>query len=167
MPALPMMQEEDRGTFEVTKMHDLHKEIARRLLIGQKAVDIAIDLGITPATVSYTRNSPIVKRQLELMHGARDADAVNFSEDIKRAAGKALILLEDTIDGEVEGQPVPISLRLRAAVDALDRHIPKVAIQKSFNSHLVLTAEDIEELKRRAREAAGEIITVEAQESTT
>jgi hypothetical protein len=160
MPALPMMNEEDKGTFEVTKMHDLHKEIARRLLIGQKAVDIAKDLGITPATVSYTRNSPVVKRQLELMHGARDADSVNFSEDIKRAAGKALVLMEDIIEGEVDGESINIGLRLRAAVDALDRHIPKVAIQKSFNSHLVLTAEDIEALKHRAREAANEIITV-------
>jgi hypothetical protein len=153
MPKLQPMSEEVRKTFEVTKMHDLHKEIARRLLIGQKAIDIASDLNITPATVSYTRNSPIVQRQLDLMHGARDADAVDFAVDIKRTAGKALVLLEDIIDGDVNGEPINIGLRLRAAVDALDRHIPKVQVQKNFHAHF--TAEDIEELKRRARDAAG------------
>ena len=86
-----------KRTFTVTKMQDVHHEIARRLLLGQKDVYIAKQLGITVATVGYTKNSPVVREKLALMRNQRDQKTIDVASHIQRIAPKSIQLLEEVI----------------------------------------------------------------------
>jgi hypothetical protein len=134
--------------YQIQEMWEVHHEITRRLLLGLKSKDIAQDLGVTEAVVSYTKNSHLVQQQLSLMQGARDAECVDAAVEIKRLVPKALRILEEVLDSE--SHPM---LKLRAASDVLDREIPKK--QRFEHAHAFLTAEQITEIKNRAREAKG------------
>ena len=152
-----------RRTFEVTKMWERHHEIMRRIFLGQKDADIARALGITPATVSYTRNSKIVQDKLAIMKGARDAETVDLSKRIRELAPKALDILEDAMTGKMEG--IPPTRQVREANLMMDR--AGYGATKTFRAeHLVghFTAQEIEEIKQRGKEAgkeSGSIIDVE------
>ena len=56
--------------YQIQKLWDIHQEILRLLLLGHKPVEIAKTLGVTPTMVSYTANSELVKKRLEVMRGA-------------------------------------------------------------------------------------------------
>ena len=133
--------------YQISKIWDLHHEIVRRLVIGQKATDIAEDLGITEAVVSYTRNSAIVKRQLEIQHGARDAEVYEVNLEVTKLARKAVQTLEETIDNV----NLP-NLRFKAAVEVLDRVAPKIHRFEGVTARL--SKEDISALTERATRAA-------------
>ena len=141
--------------YAISKVWDIHSEIVRRLVIGQKAVDIAADLGITEAMVSYTRNSPIVKRQLEIQHGARDAYVLNVNKAI---ADLAPIALEKK-RGLLENNNLP-NLQFKAAQEVLDRVSPKVTHVAGIQARL--SGDDLLKLRDRAVAAASEAgITIE------
>ena len=133
--------------YQISQIHDMHHEIVRRLVIGQKAIDIADELGITEAAVSYTRNSAIVKRQLEIQHGARDAEVYEVNLEVTKLARKAVQTLEETIDNI----NLP-NLRFKAAVEVLDRVSPKIHRFEGITARL--TKEDISALAERATRAA-------------
>jgi len=88
----------DRKTFEVSEMWDLHHEIVRRLVIGETNAEISRSLGVSKQMISYTRNSKVVRRQIDIMRGARDADTIDIAKRIRENAPKALDLLETIID---------------------------------------------------------------------
>lgn len=143
--------------YQIQQMWEVHHEIARRLLLGHKNSDIALDLGITEAVVSYTKNSLLVQRQLDLMRGARDAEVVDAAIEIKRLVPKALRIMEEILDSDGQAH-----LKLKVASDVLDREVPKK--QRFEHAHAFLTAEQIEEIKTRAKMASnfieGEISNV-------
>lgn len=140
-----------RRHWTVGHMWDVHHEIARRIVIGQKNVEIAEALGVSAQMVSNVRNSPVVQEHISIMRGARDADTVDLAREIKEIAPEALTLLKDIIKGDDQGQGAPLGLRARTAENMLARvghGVPKVV--KSENVHAFLTTEDIEDIKRRA-----------------
>lgn len=139
-----------RKTFEVAEIHETHHEIMRRLLLGQKSADIAEDLGISRAMVSYVKNSRIVQERLSEMQGARDANTVDIAKDIREKAPVALQLLEKVIRGEIDA---PITTRAREANNWLDRagFTAVRRIEGQF-AHAHFTAEEIEAIKQRAIE---------------
>jgi hypothetical protein len=144
-------------TFQVQHMWEIHHEITRRLLLGQRAADIAHDLSISPSMVSYVRNSPVVKDRLEIMKGARDADTIDLAKRIRENAPIALRLLEDIIEGEVltasgERLEVPVGMRAKEANNMLARAgYGPITNVKGQHLHGHFTREDIEEIKNRAR----------------
>jgi hypothetical protein len=147
----------DRKTFEVQQLWEVHHEIIRRLLLGQKGSHIARDLGVTPAMISYVRNSSVVKEKLEIMKGARDADTLDLAKRIRENAPTALKLLEDVIEGEVdtpsgEKMEVPLGMRVKEAGTMLSRagYGPITNLKGQF-AHGHFTKEDIDEIKGRAR----------------
>ena len=134
--------------YQIQQLWETHHEILRRLVIGQKSVEIARDLEITTAVVSYVKNSEVGKKQLSLMRSACDMSAVDVSVKIKELAGRAIAVMEAGLDEEQ-----PLALRMKAATDVLDRAgfgAPKII--RSENVHAHLTRDDIEEIKQRARE---------------
>jgi len=141
-----------RKTFQVQEMWDVHHEIARLASLGLKKTEIAKALSITAATVSYTINSPVVKDRIAILRGSRDAKTVDLAKRIQNFAPIALDLLEDVIKGNGAGKNAPIGLRSKEANNWLDRAgfgaVKKVQAQVAH-----LTAEDIEEIKKRAHEA--------------
>lgn len=154
----------ERKTFEVSEMWELHHEIVRRLVLGQKNSEIAKALNVTPVMVSYTRNSKVVRKQLDLMNAARDAETIDVSRRIRENGPAALELLEDIIEdhGETHG----IALAARTAESMLDRggyEAPKRI--EGVVAHF--TGEEIEELKKQALESgrdSGMVIDAEEVE---
>jgi predicted transcriptional regulator len=137
----------DKKGFKVTELYDTHREIMRMAVTGMKQADIARELGVSEVMVSYTMNSPIVKREMELMRSARDLDAVDVAKRIQEVAPRALEVLEDLLETAND------SIRFRAATDVLDRagHAAvKTLRTESLSVHL--NKEDLEEIKQRARE---------------
>jgi hypothetical protein len=159
---------QEKRTFEVSELWEVHHEIVRRLLLGQKNADIARDLGISRQMVSYVRNSPVVRDKLELMKGARDAETIDLAKRIRDNAPRALKLLEDIIEGEVDGNEVPLNMRRQEANMMMNRagYSPVTNI-KGTVAHAHYTKDDIEDIKRRAVETGlktGAIVDADFEE---
>lgn len=141
-------------TWNVSEMWELHHEIARRVVLGQKNVVIAEALGCTPQTVSNVRNSPIVQDQMAIMKSARDADTVDLAREIQEIAPLAMQNLRRIIeDGELDGEKATLSLRAKESRDMIARAgfgVPQRIHSESVS--VTLTSTDIADIKRRARE---------------
>ena len=163
----------EKRTFEVSQMWEIHHEIVRRLLLGQKVVNIAKDLSISEATVSYTRNSPVVRDKLEIMKGARDAETIDLAKRIRENAPQSLRLLEDIISGEVDGVSIGVGLRAREANTMLARSgFGPVQNIKGAILHGHYSDQEIEDIKKRAHETGlksgliidAEVVVVEEED---
>lgn len=140
-----------KKSWTVGEMWEVHHEIARLILLGWKNVEIAKRLKCSSQMVSNVRNSPVVQDKLAIMKGARDADSIDLSREIRESAPDALRLLQDIIRGDNDAQDAPLSLRAKTAESMMDRagySAPK-RIQSESISY-ALTKEEIEEIKRRA-----------------
>ena len=159
-----------KRTYEVSEMWDVHHEIVRRLLIGQKVGNIAKDLKVSEAMVSYTRNSPVVREKLEIMKGARDAETIDLAKRIRENAPQSLRLLEDIISGEVDGTSVPLNMRRQEANMMMNRAgFAPVQTIKGAILHGHYTSEEIDDIKKRAVEdglKSGLVIEAEVEEIT-
>jgi len=160
--ALPRYCQEDRvdmrfsppgevKTFRVSKLWEIHHEIARRISLGEGNVEIAEALSVSPAMVSYTRNSKPIKDKVDILRGSMDADTIDLGILIQKSAPRALQLLENIIDGK--HTEASIALRARVA----DKHLDRAGyspIKKLQVASTHLTAEDIEAIKERSRQSA-------------
>lgn len=152
-----------RKHWQVGKIWDLHREITRRILLGQKNTVIAMALGCSSQTVSNVRNSPVIEDQLSIMRGARDAGTISLSKDIQEFAPIALNLLKDIIKGQGQGTCASINLRAKEANNWLDR--PGSTIQKVSRVEGVVghfTADELSAIKDRAKN--GPIVEGEYEE---
>lgn len=133
--------------YNLEHLQNVHHEVMRLLILGLKHRDIARMLDITPATVSYTANSTSCRRQLEVMRGARDSDAIDLGKRIKELAPKALEVLDGLMD------TAPQNIQLSAAKDILDRagYTPVTRVRNE-NFNMNFTPSEILEIKERARE---------------
>lgn len=133
--------------YNIQKLWDVHHEILRLTLLGLKSVDIATMLGVTPAMVSYTQNSTIAKRQLAVMRGARDANAVDVAKTIQELQPAAVQKLSELMESETE------AISLKAAMTLLDRggNAPVQRVQADHR-HLSFTLDEINDIKNRARQ---------------
>lgn len=146
--------------YQIQKLWDIHYEICRLALLGWNPKEIADRLGVSSAMVSYTINSELVRRRLEVMRGARDAEALDLSIEIKRFAPEAFETLQKimrTSDSEKN--------KIVIAMDTLDRagYAPPKIVEGRF-LHAHFTAEEIEEMKKRAKES-GQVVEGELAES--
>lgn len=154
-----------RRNWVVNEMWDVHHEIARRIVLGQKNVTIADELNVSAQMVSMVRNSPIVQEHIAILRGAADADTVDLAKEIREVAPTALKLLRDIIEGENDGANASLPLRAKMATDMVARagHGVPQRVQ-SENVHAFITSEDIAAIKKRAIEN-GDVIEVKAEES--
>jgi hypothetical protein len=95
--------------------------------------DIAYSLKCTPAVVHYVKNSQIGKRELSLIQGARNGDAIDVTNQIRELAPEALETMESLMRDEEES---PKMLRAKIAMDVLDR-AGYGAIKKQINLHQI------------------------------
>ena len=133
--------------YNIQNIWEIHHEIVRLTIMGMKNIDIANHLGVSPVMISYTLNSPVVKRQLEGLRAARDLGAVDIAKQIKELLPKAVRVLEDCMDSELP------NVKLAAAKDALDRggHAA-IKTVRTENLHGHFTLDEINDIKKRARE---------------
>lgn len=154
----------ERRVWQVQEMWDVHHEIARRLLLGQKNVSIAEDLGVSAQMISLVRQSPVVKERLSIMRAARDDKIIDMAKYIKEKAPEALQLLDKVIAGEeIDGKKPSLEMRVREANGWIDRAGYKAPqrVEGAF-MHGHYTADEIEELKRESAERAAKVIEAEA-----
>ena len=138
---------ETHKPYQIEQMWELHHEVCRLALIGMKQVDIANHLGVSPVMVSYTLRSPIVQRQLNQLKAVRDLEAIDVSKEIQELAPRAVKVLEELMENELP------NIKLKAATDVLDRagHAA-VRTLRTENIHAHFTADEITDIKKRARE---------------
>ena len=144
---------QERKAWQVSEMWAVHREIARRITLGQKNTVIAEALNCTKEMVSLVRNSPVVMEHSEIMQGAADAETVDVAKRIQDLAPKSLDVLKDIL--EDKDDRASLALRAKVAESLLDRagH-SKIQKVQSLNTHLTL--EQLNGIKARALEKARE-----------
>ena len=154
-----------RKSFEATQMWDNYQEVIRRVVLGQKNVDIARDLNLAPETVSYIKNSPLVQERIQTLQAQADADTVTMATRIKELAPIALGLIESSIkSGQVGTEKIPALKRIEHANGILDR--AGFSPPKEIRSHILhghYTAEDLQRIKERAKLSAGTLIVEDTE----
>jgi len=143
--------------YQIQNLWDSHHEIIRLAVLGMKHVDIARELNITAVTVSICLNSEIGRRQLELMRGARDSETIDLAIEIRKKAPVAFRLLQEYMEND-DFDP---KQRISIAMDTMDRAgygAPRIVEGRMLHAHL--TADDLNEIKQRARENSMMIDTI-------
>lgn len=133
--------------YSLGQIWDVHREIMRLAITGMKHTEIAYELNVSEAMVSYTLNSPIVKRQIDNMRAARDMDSIDVGKRIRELAVKAVEVMGELID-----DPLP-NIQLGAAKDILDRAgYSPIRTLRTENTSVHFTAEEILSIKQRAKD---------------
>lgn len=152
-----------RKAWQVTDMWDVHREIARRIALGQKNTIISEALNCTKEMVSMVRNSPVVREHTELIQAAADADTVDVARRIVEMAPKALDVLEEILEDE---ERASLALKARVAESILDR-AGNSKIQKVQTLSTHLTFDQLQAIKARAIEKArdaGIVVNINSQQ---
>lgn len=133
--------------YEPKQLNSRHHEILRLNLLGMSNVDIAAQVGCTPATVSTVLNSRLGKTQATMFKECADADAIQVAKRIRELAPRAVALMNEIM----EDDSVSSAVRLRAAQDMLDRAGFAPTKQVAVNSTQVhISGQDLELLKETA-----------------
>ena len=103
----------------ITFLWERHKEIARRLVAGDRQCDIARDLGMTESRLSIIANSPEFKIQLDDLSAKADVEAADVAERLQRLSSQAVGVLEDVL--AANKTPFNESLKVKVAESVLDR----------------------------------------------
>lgn len=133
--------------YQIESIWPQHKEVMRRLVLGEKHVVIAKALGVTPEMVSYTANSYLVKKEMAILMAKRDGITVDIAQDIQELTPIAIQRLGEILmdGGEKDSDTIKVGFGI------LDRagHSP---VKRSINMNGTLTKKDIEDLKELGRE---------------
>jgi hypothetical protein len=114
------------------KLMPRHREILRRVALGQSYVTIAEELDMHPLTISLIMKSPLARLELEKLQSVADETVTNVplrvekSREIREAGRIALqhnadILTDPTVD---------VKVRARVAVHFLDRAVFDVPTER-------------------------------------
>lgn len=129
----------------LTYLWERHKEIARRLVAGDRQKDIADDMKITYSRMSIICNSPAFKNQLERLSMGADAGALDVQDRVTALSVDAMAVLEDVLQN---GEDLPKKLQVDVARDIMDR-AGYGAVKKTATITATLGAEDIAEMRKR------------------
>lgn len=159
----------ERKTYNIKALWQKNHEILNLAILGLKEKQIAELVGVTPTTVSNTINSTLGREKLSLMRGSRDADTWDMAKKIQELAKKSLQLYETILDDEEtneDGRPiVPLGTKVAVAKhitnDLSGLKAPTRVEGRLAHAHLTL--DEIEELKRRGRQAAAELDVIEGE----
>lgn len=162
MGGVPAKDRDSVSSYNVKKLWDKHKRVLRRIALGHKNKDIAEELNMAPATVSYIRNSDLGREKLEELHEEMDERTMDIEERMQEIAPKALDVLEDIIKGNSEAfdeDRVPLKQRRMVASDILEKagHVAPSKVDKQVEHRI--TSDELQEIKQRAEEADNVVAT--------
>ena len=138
--------------YNVRAVWEKHHEVLRRIVLGQKNVDIAKDLNCTPQMISDLRNSPLAKEIIKVYMQERDDEVRDMRAQIDKFAPLALDYLENIISGREPGASP--ALRARTAENYVSR-AGYGAVTRVQTLHATVSRNEIEQIKQRALELAG------------
>lgn len=133
-------------------MQEIHRQGVRLRSLGLSNTEIARELQVSKNTVDSWVGSELFQREVEILSGAMDADTIDIGKRIREFAPKALDYLEKIVLGQQDGERASVALKTKVADKFLDRAgyvAPKVIQGQHLHGHF--TAEDIEDIKRRAK----------------
>ena len=141
--------------YEPKILQTRHREILRRLALGQTRGQVATDLGVSVATISYTQHSSLGRAQLAILQHGRDGAVQDISEQIQELLPVAIQVMEGGLNGyidPVEYSNVTPAQRISVARDILGRggHVAPTRVQGQIDHYHKLTADDISGIKERA-----------------
>ena len=136
----------DTPSQPLTHLWERHKEIMRRLVAGDRQVDIAKDLQMTQSRMSIICNSPAFKTQLERLSMGADNNALDVQDRVTALSIDAMSVLEDVLQN---GDDLPKKLQVEVAKDIMDR-AGHGAVKKTAVLNATLTADDLEDMRMRS-----------------
>lgn len=164
-----MIQSKSVEKYGINHIRPYHREIARRLTLGQRDGQIKKDLGISDSRFSIIINSPLFINELKKLEAIRDRGVGNIQATLTELAPIALEQVERTMYyGKTD------KIKLEAAESLLDRagiaRINKTQISGEVNhNHSSYTTEELrnlvlERVKRmKAREDEATKLLADAQ----
>ena len=143
----------------ITYLWERHREIIRRLVAGDKQVDIARDMEMTQGRLSIICNSPACQNLLKRISAGADEVAKDVQTRIQELSNDAITILETAIlNGKNEG--LSFKAQTDIAKDVLDR-AGHGSVKKIQSVDVVLTGSDIEEMRLRSRQNREKVINAE------
>ncbi len=112
----PQKQSPSVEKYGLAFVRPYHREIARRLILGEKQSEIARDIGMTASRMSIICNSPLFKLELRRLEMERDASCVDVTKTLRELSPVALEQVERTMYTAKSQR-----LRYDAASSILDR----------------------------------------------
>ena len=104
-----------RGNY-ISAVKPLHREVARRLILGQKVREISLELGVSEAGLRTMIKSPLFKLELKRLSDLRDEGLKDVTKTLSDLAPVALETIERTMYKTKSD-----AIRLKAAETLLDR----------------------------------------------
>lgn len=155
---------EEKKTYQIKQLWQRSHEIVNLAAQGYKNVDIAEMVGVTPACVTMTLNSELGQKKLSDVRKGRDDEARKTAEKIRILTTKALQVYHEIFDNE-SGEA---SLKDRkATADTVVLELSGLRAPTKIQStsvSTVLTAEEIQAFKDRAKKAASQSgITIDVE----
>ncbi|MCC6491341.1 MAG: hypothetical protein IT364_27875 [Candidatus Hydrogenedentes bacterium] len=149
-----------RKKYELQQLNPVHREIARRSVLGEAVSSIAKALGVTREMVSYTISSPVTREYMRELEAQRDASTVNVGQQLRSLSPKAIGVLTEALDGDMGGRAQD-HLRFKAATEVLDRAgYPKLTRSEAT---VATVHTSIDHIKRLAEEMRGESKVVDVK----
>lgn len=85
---------------KIAGMKERHHEIKRRLIAGDRYVDIARDMGMTQSWLSIVVSSPVFQMELQKLRAEADREAADISKRLTNLSPDAMTVLERAIRGK-------------------------------------------------------------------
>jgi hypothetical protein len=104
----------------IQSLKERHHEIKRRLVAGERAIDICRSMGMTPSWLSIVMSSPVFKMEMEKERQLADENAADVSKRLTRLAPDAMQVLEEAIRNKGDKE-LSTMQRVYVAKDVLDR----------------------------------------------
>lgn len=161
----PETDEEKVPQGAIKKINSRHRDIMRRLILGERQCDIAREIGMTESRVSVVVNSPLFRKELAMMQAQLDeriiAEKTDVETTLKIAAPDAVEVLKELM----MNKRMPPHVRRQSAKDILDHSHGKSskAAQEAAASGANFPAiiEKAFDIARKEREAARKVIREE------
>jgi len=135
------------------ELSERHREIIRLYMMGVGVQEIAAKMGCGRHHVRYVVNSPLGIMMRKELTERMDESVTDVTAKLAALCPKAVELMDGVLDGEYD--TASISLRVRVAESILDRTgFGKVTKTQNQNLNASLSAEDILNLQKAAREEA-------------
>lgn len=126
----------------IQRMSARHREIMRRVALGERHKDIAQDMGMTVQTVHVIVRSPLFQQELHTMMKEMDAQLYDAMQELRDTQQDAVLAMRDS----VQQRELPV-LRFHAAKDILNR--TGITVPKEY--HVTKQQTSYEELLHKVR----------------